>query len=96
MANYVAQIDGMQDVAASIRQIYNSLVNSLQALDGAKNTYTAANQGSAIEGYDAAQREWNAALTEFNNALTVADRSLNSIGEDYHANDRRGYQLFAG
>ena len=95
MANYVAQIDGMHDVAAGIRQIYNSLVTSLQALEGAKNNYTAANQGSAIEGYDAAQRQWNQALTEFNNALTVAERSLTSIGEDYQATDRRGYQLFA-
>jgi WXG100 family type VII secretion target len=95
MANYVAHIDGMQDAAASIRQIYNSLISSLQSLDGAKNNFTAANQGAAIEGYDAAQREWNAALTDFNNALTVAERSLLTISDGYQSNDQRGAQLFA-
>jgi WXG100 family type VII secretion target len=95
MANYAAHIDGIQDAAASIRQIYNSLVNSLQALDGAKNNYTAANQGAAIEGYDAAQQKWNAALSNFNTALTIAERSLGEIGDGYQSNDQRGAQLFA-
>ncbi|MEU5941326.1 WXG100 family type VII secretion target [Micromonospora sp. NPDC047548] len=95
MTNYMANLDGMHDVIAQLRQLYNAEVNSLQALDQAKNNYAANNQGSAIDGYEAAQNEWNAALNEFNTALTVAERALGEIGDGYNMTDQRGANRFA-
>ena len=95
MTNYVANIDGMRDVMARLRQLYNAEVSSLQALTQAKNSYAAGNQGAAIDGYEVAQNEWNSALNEFNAALTVAERSLGGISDGYNETDQRGANRFA-
>ncbi|MFJ8582317.1 WXG100 family type VII secretion target [Micromonospora sp. NPDC093277] len=96
MTNYMADIGGMGDVGTGLRQIYNSLVQSLHALEAAARNYSAANNGAAIDGYGAAQAEWNAGLNEFNNALTVAERSLGHIASGYVTTDERGAARFNG
>lgn len=89
MADYLARTEVLDSGAMEMVRVTNQLDASLQALEGAKQRYTASNAGHTIEHYDEAQARWNAAMNEMRLALAQAQRDLLTINENYISVDQR-------
>lgn len=71
MANYMADLESLQDASHDMRGLTAQMTEALAHLDAMKVAFTDANMGAAIDAYDDAQREWNKGLQMMNHALNA-------------------------
>lgn len=95
MANYNANIVGMQDVEVELNRATGQLDTSLAALEQDVQRFITANHGQAPDSYATAQALWSQGQREMHTALTSGGQKLNDITTNYVMGDNRGAAIFS-
>ncbi|MFC3499555.1 WXG100 family type VII secretion target [Micromonospora krabiensis] len=94
MADYDAAPEALQNGMQGLMRIATELKADLDTLNRVGEQFKATHSGQAIEGYDAAQREWNQGVNQMLEAAEGHSRNLGHIGENYLNADSQGRSLF--
>lgn len=94
MATYNFSPDGALNAGSELEFVTNKIRDSLEELKQAVAAFQAANQGSTVENYSAAQSKWELGQREMDAAMVKGRVALDQIAHDYVFTDNRGAQVF--
>jgi len=94
MATFSVVPGGMDTGQQSLTTITNNLQRALEALNTSARTYQGSNSGEAVNGYAAAQANWNQGMEQMNASLGGKAANLGRINENFVLGDRTGAGYF--